>query len=88
VDLFSQDPKLILRYLVLDNHSYLEMLQRSEVETFPNVLTIPLVKLIGHGNARAARHWETLPKIKQDQKQYPLDACTASKIRDVKPQFF
>ena len=80
--LISQDPKLIPRDLDLVNHFYLAMRLRSEVETFPNVPTIPLVKPIGHGNARAARRREMLPESKQDQKQHPLDASTALEIQD------
>ena len=52
----SQDPKLIPRDLVLENRLYLGMRLRLEMETFRNVLTTLLAKLIGHGNAKAARH--------------------------------
>ena len=58
----------------------LGMRPKSETETFPNAVTIHLAKLIGHGNARAVRHRETLPESKQDQKQHPLDASTALTI--------
>ena len=73
----KKDPELILSDPVLVNHIYLGMRLRSEVETFPNVVTIPLAKPIGHRNARAVRHRETLPESKQDQKQLPLDVSTA-----------
>ena len=59
----------------------LGMRPKSETETFPNTVTIHLAKLIGHGNARAARHREMPPELKQDQKQHPLDASTALTIQ-------
>ena len=55
---------------------------KSEMEMIsPSVPTIPLAKPIGHGNARAARHRETILERKQDQKQHPPDAPTASIIQ-------
>ena len=73
----KKDLELIPRDLVLVNHLNCGMRLRLEMETFPNVLTIPLVKPIGHGNARAVRHQETLPESKQDQKHHPPDVSTA-----------
>ena len=43
----------------------LGMRPKSEMEISPNVLTIPRVKPIGHGNARAARHREMIQERKQ-----------------------
>ena len=69
------------------------MRPKSETETFPNAVTIPLAKPIGHVNARAVRHRETLPELKQNQKQHPLDASTAltiygyKKKKFIEPQF-
>jgi hypothetical protein len=40
----------------------LGMRPKSETEKFPNAVTIPLAKPIGHGNARAVKHRETLPE--------------------------
>ena len=82
VALISQDLKQISTDLALVNHFYLGMRLRSEVETFPNAPTTPLVKPIGHGNARAAKYREMLLESKQDQKQHLLDASTALETRD------
>jgi len=60
----------------------LGMRPKSEMEISQNVPIIPLARPIGHGNARAARHWETIQEErKKDQKQHPLDASSASIIQ-------
>ena len=81
VALISQDLKLIPTDLALVNHFYLGMRLRSEVETFPNAPTIPLAKPIERGNARAAKHRETILERERGQKQHPVDAPTASIIQ-------
>ena len=60
----------------------LGMRPKSEMEISPSVPTIPPAKPIGHGNARVARHRETILERKQGQIQHPVDAPTASTIQD------
>ena len=59
----------------------LGMRPKSEMEISPSAPTIPLAKPIGHGNARVARHRETILERKQGQIQHPVDAPSASTIQ-------